>query len=244
MPDTRKTKQKPTGKSQPSRGTGTGTKPSAKSRQPDKGKLARAAARAWRRRSRQRTLLWTGVAVGTVVALLALIWWQGREEAPAGNPQVSEAAREAGRTAAGSQGVQSFRRPAGPTSTPASSPATGTRTRRPQATTWPTGSSRASTTASRTPGHGPQPGARLRAHALQEPPRRPAGPAAPVRRGPGRVQADPGPLLRPPQDGVALAAWRNLEVLQRVNIDVVQAFVNDYMVPDASKSQAPEPNAA
>ena len=47
-----------------------------------------------------------------------------------------------------------------------------------------------------------------------------------------------------PQDGVALAAWRNLEVLQRVNIDVVQAFVNDYMVPDACKSQALEPNAA
>ena len=30
---------------------------------------------------------------------------------------------------------------------------------------------------------------------------------------------------------------------QRVNMDVVQAFVNDYMVP-ATKSTAPEPNAA
>jgi hypothetical protein len=46
------------------------------------------------------------------------------------------------------------------------------------------------------------------------------------------------------QNGVALAAWRNLEVLQRVNMDVVQAFVNDYMVPVATKSVAPEPNAA
>jgi hypothetical protein len=46
------------------------------------------------------------------------------------------------------------------------------------------------------------------------------------------------------QDGVALAAWRNLETMQRYNEDVVQAFVNDYMVPEASKSVAPEPNAA
>jgi len=46
------------------------------------------------------------------------------------------------------------------------------------------------------------------------------------------------------QDGVALAAWRNLETMQRYNQDVVQAFVNDYMVPIATKSVAPEPNAA
>ena len=68
---------------------------------------------------------------------------------------------------------------------------------------------------------------------------------APVRRG---LRDGSKLILAPysglPQDGVALAAWRNLEVLQRVNIDVVQAFVNDYMVPDASKSQALEPNAA
>jgi hypothetical protein len=45
------------------------------------------------------------------------------------------------------------------------------------------------------------------------------------------------------KDGVALTAWRNLETLERVNIDVVQAFVNDYMVPGA-RSVAPEPAAA
>jgi hypothetical protein len=45
-------------------------------------------------------------------------------------------------------------------------------------------------------------------------------------------------------NGVALAAWQNLETMQRVNIDVVQAFVNDYMIPNAPKSTAPEPNAA
>ena len=45
-------------------------------------------------------------------------------------------------------------------------------------------------------------------------------------------------------NGVALTAWQNLETMQRVNLDVVQAFVNDYMVPAGSKSTAPEPNAA
>jgi hypothetical protein len=43
---------------------------------------------------------------------------------------------------------------------------------------------------------------------------------------------------------VALTAWQNLEILQRVNMDVVQAFVNDFMVPEAARSTAPEPNAA
>jgi hypothetical protein len=44
-------------------------------------------------------------------------------------------------------------------------------------------------------------------------------------------------------NGVALTAWQNLEILERVNMDVVQAFVNDYMVPVATRSTAPEPNA-
>ena len=45
-------------------------------------------------------------------------------------------------------------------------------------------------------------------------------------------------------NGVALTAWQNLEIMQRVNMDVVQAFVNDYMVPVGTKSTAPEPRAA
>jgi hypothetical protein len=45
-------------------------------------------------------------------------------------------------------------------------------------------------------------------------------------------------------NGVALVAWQNLETMQRVNMDVVQAFVNDYMVPIGGKSVAPEPTAA
>jgi Protein of unknown function (DUF3105) len=46
------------------------------------------------------------------------------------------------------------------------------------------------------------------------------------------------------RDGVALTAWRNLETMQRVNLDVVKAFVDDYMVPGGAKSSAPEPFAA
>jgi Protein of unknown function (DUF3105) len=46
------------------------------------------------------------------------------------------------------------------------------------------------------------------------------------------------------RDGVALTAWRNLETMQRVNLDVVKAFVDDYMVPGGDKSRAPEPFAA
>ena len=46
------------------------------------------------------------------------------------------------------------------------------------------------------------------------------------------------------RDGVALTAWRNLETMQRVNLDVVRAFVDDYMVPGGAKSRAPEPFAA
>jgi Protein of unknown function (DUF3105) len=47
-----------------------------------------------------------------------------------------------------------------------------------------------------------------------------------------------------PSDGVALTAWRSLQSCKQANVDVVSAFVNDYMLPGADKSVAPEPNAA
>src|SRR6266498_1319627 len=47
-----------------------------------------------------------------------------------------------------------------------------------------------------------------------------------------------------PADGVALTAWRNLRTCNQSNIDVVSAFVHDFMVPGGGKSVAPEPNAA
>jgi hypothetical protein len=251
MPDTRKTKQKPgpTGKSQPGkggRGTGTGAKTGAKGRPPDKSKLARGAAarRLEEKRRRQRTLLWTGVAVGAVVALLALIWWQGREEPQADNPPVAPAALEAGRQAAGSEGVRSFPE-AGRDHIDASQ----------QPDNWnsnpPTSGDHLANWLQ--PGvYDSEQDPRAMVHSLEH------GYVLILHRGiPGdqldqlrqfAEQRDGSKLILAPysgleQDGVALAAWRNLEVLQRVNMDVVQAFVNDYMVPGATKSQAPEPNA-
>jgi Protein of unknown function (DUF3105) len=251
MPDTRKPKQKPgpTGKNQPGkggRGSGTASKTATKARQPDKGKLARGAAarRLEEKRRRQRTLLWTGVAVGTVVALLALIWWQGREEAPADNPQVSAAALAAGRTAAGSEGVQSFPE-AGRTHIDPS--------RQPR--NWnsnpPTSGDHLLTPLGPGVYDGEQ-DMRAMVHSMEH------GYVVILYRNVPQDQLDQlrqfveqrdgsklilAPYSGMPQDGVALAAWRNLELLQRVNMDVVQAFVNDYMVPVATKSQAPEPRA-
>ena len=251
MPDTRKPKQKPgpTGKSQPGkggRGTGTGAKTGAKARPPDKSKLARGAAarRLEEKKRRQRTLLWTGVAVGTVAALLALIWWQGREEPQADNPQVSAAALEAGRAAAGSEGVQAFPE-AGRTHIDAGE----------QPDNWnsnpPTSGDHLANWL--------QPGVydgeqdmRAMVHSLEH------GYVLLLHKDIPKDQLDQleifveerdgsklilAPYSGLPQNGVALAAWRNLELLQRVNMDVVQAFVNDYMVPGATKSQAPEPRA-
>jgi hypothetical protein len=47
-----------------------------------------------------------------------------------------------------------------------------------------------------------------------------------------------------PSDGVALTGWRNLQTCKSANLDVVSAFVNDFMVPGGKKSVAPEPGAA
>jgi hypothetical protein len=47
-----------------------------------------------------------------------------------------------------------------------------------------------------------------------------------------------------PSDGLTMTAWRHLQTSQRVNLDVVSAFINDFMVPGGAKSVAPEKNAA
>ena len=247
MAQTRKPKPKqgPTGKNQPGRGSGTAAK--ARPRQPDKGKLARGAAarRLAEKKRRQRTLLWTGVAVGTLAALLALIWWQGREEPQADNPPVAAAALEAGRQAAGSEGVKTFAE-AGRTHIDAGQ----------QPGNWnsnpPTSGDHLANWL--------QPGVydgeqdpRAMVHSLEHGyvlllyKDIPDDQLAQLRQ--FASQRDGSKLILAPfsgleQPGVTLAAWRNLEVLQRVNMDVVQAFVNDFMLLGATRSVAPEPNAA
>jgi hypothetical protein len=248
MADTRKPKTKPgpTGKGQPGRGSGAGTAAKAR-RQPDKGKLAKGAAarRLQEKRRRQRTILWSAVAVVSVLALIGLIVFMGREEPQAENRPVTEEARAAGRQEAGSQGVKTF-------------PSAGQDHIQPsqQADNWnsnpPTSGDHLVTPLP--PGvYDNEQDMRALVHNLEH------GyvvilykgiPADQVDQLRQFVEArDQSKLVLTPwsglqSNGVALAAWQNHELMQRVNMDVVQAFVNDYMVPVASKSTAPEPNAA
>jgi Protein of unknown function (DUF3105) len=253
MADTRKPKQKPrpTGRNQPGRdgrdaAKGSGT--AARTRQPDKGKLARGAAarRLQEKKRRQRTLLWTGVAVLTLVAFLALIWFQGREDPQAANNPVAPAALQAGRQAAGSQGVQSFpvagrdhitpdQQPDNWNSNP---PTSGDHLARPLP-----------------PGvYNTDQDMRALVHNQEH------GYVVILYKGipPDQVDQlrqfvearDESKLVLAPwsdldQNGVALTTWQNLELLQRVNLDVVQAFVNDYLVGEGTgaRSTAPEPNS-
>jgi len=257
MADTRKRKPKPgpTGKNQPGRGSGTAAKArpqdgrgaaGARGRAADKGKLAKGAAarRLEAKRRRQRTLLWSAVALVSLVALVALILFQGRDGQVAVNRQVTPAALETGRQAAGSQGVKTFaeagrthigndKQPSNWNSNP---PTSGDHLASPL----PAGV------------YDNEQDMRALVHNLEH------GYVVILYRGIPQDQQDQlrefvrersgsklvlAPYSGLERDGVALTAWRNLELLQRVNMDVVQAFVNDFMIPGGTKSTAPEPQA-
>jgi hypothetical protein len=248
MADTRKprTKPGPTGKSQPGRGSGAGTAAKAR-RQPDKGKLARGAAarRLEEKRRRQRTILWSAVAVLSLLALIGLIVFMGRDEPQAENPPVTEQARAAGREAAGSEGVKTFPM-AGQDHIAANE----------QPDNWnsnpPTSGDHLATPLP--PGvYDSDQDMRALVHNQEH------GYVVILYKGIPADQVDQlrqfvearngSKLVLAPwsgleSNGVALTAWQNLETMQRVNMDVVQAFVNDYMVPVGARSTAPEPNAA
>ena len=241
MADTRRRKPKPRSSPQDGRGGGGG-----RGRQPDKGKLAKGAAarRLEEKRRRQRTLLWTGVAALSLVALVALILVMGRDEPQATNKAVAPAARQAGRQAAGSQGVKTY-------------PSAGRN--HISADQQPTNWNSTPPTSGDHLGNPLPPGVydneqdmRALVHNMEH------GYVVIVYKGIPQDQVDQlrefvdqrdgSKLVLAPwsgldSDGVALAAWQNLETLQRVNMDVVQAFVNDYMVPNGAKSVAPEPTA-
>jgi Protein of unknown function (DUF3105) len=244
--DTRKPKPKPrpaAAKARPQDGRGGG----GRGRQPDKGKLAKGAAarRLQEKQRRQRTLLWTGVAVLALVALIAVIVIAGRDEPQATNKAVAPAALAAARQAAGSQGVKTF-------------PSAGRNhiSANQQPSNWnsnpPTSGDHLGN---------PLPGGvydneqdmRALVHNMEH------GYVVILYKGIPSDQVDQlrqfveqrdgsklvlAPYSGLTSNGVALAAWQNLETMQRVNMDVVQAFVNDYMVPVGTKSVAPEPNAA
>ena len=271
MAETRKPKPKPasTGRNQPGRGSGTAAKARPqegrgaaagakgrqpdkarqpdRGRQPDKGKLAKGAQarRLEAKRRRQRTLVWSGVAVAALAVLVGLIVFMGRDEPQASNQPVAAAALEAGRKAAGSAGVKTF-------------PEAGRDHigNDQQARNWnsnpPTSGDHLGTPLA--PGvYSSEQDMRALVHNLEH------GYVVILYKGIPRDQQDQlrefvdardgsklvlAPYSGLDSNGVALTAWRNLELLQQVNMDVVQAFVNDFMVPEATRSQAPEPNAA
>ena len=218
-----------------------------KPRQSDKGKLARGAAarRLEEKRRRQRTLLWSAVAVGTLLALIGLIVFMGRDEPQAENKPVAADALAAGREQAGSSGVKTF-------------PMAGQDHIQPnqQPDNWnsipPTSGDHLATPLP--PGvydndqdmramvHNEEHGYVVILYkGIPDDQVDQLRKFVQARKGSKLVLSPWSGLEKP---GVALAAWRNLELLERVNMDVVQAFVNDYMVPGATKSTAPEPNAA
>jgi len=218
-----------------------------KPRQPDKGKLARGAAarRLEEKRRRQRTLLWSAVAVVTLLALIGLIVFMGRDEPQAQNQPVAADALAAGRKAAGSSGIKTFpmagqdhiqpnEQPDNWNSTP---PTSGDHL----ATPLPPGvydndqDMRAMV-------HNEEHGYVVILYkGIPDDQVEQLRKFVEARDGSKLVLSPWSGLEKP---GVALVAWQNLEILERVNMDVVQAFVNDFMVPGATKSTAPEPNAA
>jgi hypothetical protein len=218
-----------------------------KARQPDKGKLARGAAarRLEEKRRRQRTIMWSAVAAVILLALIGVIVFMGRDEPQAQNQPVAAAALAAGREQAGSTGVKTF-------------PMAGQDHIQPneQPDNWnsvpPTSGDHLATPLA--PGvYDNEQDMRAMVHNEEH------GyvvilykdiPADQVEQLRTFVEAREGSklVLSPwsglEKPGVALAAWQNLEILERVNMDVVQAFVNDFMIPEGTKSTAPEPNAA
>jgi len=244
MADTRRSnpKQKPatTGKqarrgTQPAAGGRTGVRDS-------RGKLVKGAAarRLEAKRRRQRALVWTAVVVVAALAIVGVIVWQGRDQ-----DRVSPQALTAARQQAGSSGVREFpeagrnhigadQQPSNWNSTPPTS-----------------GDHLASTISAgvydseqdeRAVVHNLEHGyVVIQYKGIPEDQVNQLREFVRKRSGDKLILAPYSGLER---DGVALTAWRNLEAMQRVNLVVVKAFVDDYMVPGGAKSRAPEPFAA
>jgi Protein of unknown function (DUF3105) len=211
-----------------------------------KGKLVKGAAarREAERRRRQRAIAWTTVVVAVVAVLVGVILWQGRDTSiKLTNPSADQLA--AATRAAGASQVQTFpeagRDHIGPGEQPdnwnSTPPTSGDHLQNPL----PPGT------------YSSDQDMRALVHNLEH------GYVVIVYKGIPKDDLDQletfvedrdgSKLVLAPwsgleENGVALVAWRNLELLERVNMDVVQAFVNDFMLPGGGKSVAPEPNAA
>jgi hypothetical protein len=210
-----------------------------------KGKLAKGAAarREAERRRRMRAITWTTVVVVVIVALVGVILWQGRDTSlklttPSAS-QLASATREAGASQ-----VQTFavagRDHIGPEAQPrnwnSQPPTSGDHL----GTPLPKGIYR------------DQQDERALVHNLEHGyvvvqyknlPEDQVETLTRIAEGLRDEKFVLAPYDGLPADGLALTAWQHLQTAQRVNIDVISAFVNDFMLPRGKKSVAPEPNA-
>jgi hypothetical protein len=206
-----------------------------------RGKLVKGAAarRLEAKRRRQRALTWTAVVVVAAAALLGLILWQNR-----GDDRVGPAKLAAARLAAGSKGVQTFAEAGRNHIAPAQQPSN-----------WnsdpPTSGDHLATPLSAGVYDSEQ-DERAIVHNLEHGyvviqykgiPEDQVNQLREFVRDRSGAKLILAPYAALPRDGVALTAWRTLEYSQRANLDVVKAFVDDYMVPGGDKSTAPEPFA-
>jgi len=246
MADTRKSnpkqKQAATGK-QGRRGTprAAGSRPEVRDA---KGKLVKGAAarRLEAKRRRQRALTWTAVVVVAALVLVGVVVWQGR----GGQDRVSPQDLAAARQQAGSSGVTEFPEADSTPHIKASE----------QADNWnsnpPTSGDHVDSPIAagvydseqdeRAIVHNLEHGyVVIQYKGIPEDQVNQLREFVRDRSGSKLVLAPWSGLER---DGVALTAWRNLETMQRVNLDVVRAFVDDYLAPGGARSRAPEPFAA
>lgn len=245
MADTRKSnpKQKPATTGNKGR---RGTPQAARSRpevRDGKGKLVKGAAarRLEAKRRRQRALTWTAVIVVAALVLVGVIVWQGRGGQDRVSPQKLAAARQqAGSSGvteypqAGRDHIQANQQPDNWNSTP---PTSGDHLASPIAAGVYDGEQD-----ERALVHNLEHGyVVIQYKGIPEDQVNQLREFVRDRSGSKLVLAPYSGLER---DGVALTAWQNLETMQRVNLDVVKAFVDDYMVPGGAKSRAPEPFAA
>lgn len=242
MADTRKSnpKQKPatTGK-QGRRGTPpAGNRPGVRDA---KGKLVKGAAarRLEAKRRRQRALTWTAVVVVAALVIVGVIVWQGRDSDRVSPQDLAAARQQAGSSGvteyaeAGRDHIQANQQPDNWNSTP---PTSGDHLGAPIAA-----GVYDSEQDERAIVHNLEHGyVVIQYRNIPEDQVNQLREFVRDRSGSKLVLAPYSGLER---DGVALTAWRNLETMQRVNLDVVRAFVDDYMIPGGAKSRAPEPFA-
>jgi hypothetical protein len=244
MADTRKSSSKqkpPTRGKQGGRGSpqaGGGGRPAVRDA---KGKLVKGAAarRLEAKRRRQRALTWTAVAVVAVVALIGVIVWQGRGEGKVSPGELAAARREAGSSGvrefpqAGRDHIEANQQPDNWNSTP---PTSGDHLGSPIS-----GGVYDSEQDERAIVHNLEHGyVVIQYKGIPEDQVNQLREFVRDRSGSKLLLAPWSGLER---DGVALTAWRNLETLERVNLTVIRAFMDDYMIPGGAKSSAPEPFA-